>query len=93
MAKDECIECAVPTGPVEASSPAMAERPPGNLPVYRLLTGPDDASFCKRVSAELARGFQLYGPPCLTFDGKRVVAGQAIIWPATLFSSSRPGLN
>lgn len=48
---------------------------------YRLLTGPDDAAFCKRVSDALAEGYQLYGSPALTFDGEKVVAAQAVILP------------
>jgi hypothetical protein len=55
--------------------------PPDGLPVYRLLTGPDDAAFCRRVSDALALGYQLYGDPTLAMDGDRVVAGQALIWP------------
>ena len=31
------------------------------MKVYRYLTGPDDASFCHRVTAELNKGWQLYG--------------------------------
>lgn len=46
---------------------------------YRLLTGADDAEFCRRVSEALCMGYDLHGSPCLTFDGKRVVAGQALI--------------
>ncbi|HUZ67643.1 MAG TPA: DUF1737 domain-containing protein [Beijerinckiaceae bacterium] len=48
--------------------------------VYRYLTGPDDSTFCHRVSEALAKGWTLYGDPTLTFDtGKnRVVCGQAI---------------
>jgi hypothetical protein len=37
--------------------------PPDGLPVYRLLSGPDDAAFCQRVSEALALGYRLYGPP------------------------------
>ncbi|GAB6897800.1 DUF1737 domain-containing protein [Kineosporia succinea] len=48
---------------------------------YRLLTGPDDTSFCERVSAALAEGYVLHGPPTLTFDGTRVIAGQAVVLP------------
>ena len=48
---------------------------------YRLLTGPDDRAFCERVSAALDEGYQLHGPPTLTFDGERVIAGQAIVLP------------
>lgn len=49
--------------------------------LYRYLTGPDDASFCHRVTAELNKGWQLYGQPTLTYDPekKRVICGQAII--------------
>ena len=36
-------------------------RPPDDLPIYRVLTGPDDASFCRRVSAALEMGYQLHG--------------------------------
>ena len=49
--------------------------------IYRLLTGPDDASFCHRVSDALNRGWSLYGSPTLTYDPetKRVICGQAIV--------------
>ena len=46
---------------------------------YRLLTGPDDDAFCRRVSRALAEGYRLYGSPALTFDGTRVVAAQAVV--------------
>lgn len=46
---------------------------------YRLLTGPDDTTFCARVSQALAEGYQLHGSPALTFDGHRVVAAQAVV--------------
>lgn len=54
---------------------------PNDLPAYRLLTGPDDESFCRRVSEALALGYVLYGSPAATFDGKRVIVAQAVIWP------------
>jgi hypothetical protein len=57
------------------------KNPPDGLPAYRLLTGPDDAAFCFRVSAALAQGYRLYGPPAVTFDGKAVIVAQAILWP------------
>ena len=56
--------------------------PPEALPTYRLLTGPDDAAFCWRVSEALALGYQLYGSPAATFNGKDVIVAQAIIWPS-----------
>jgi hypothetical protein len=46
---------------------------------YRVLTGPDDVSFCERVSAALDDGYQLYGGPTLTYDGERVIVGQALV--------------
>jgi hypothetical protein len=55
--------------------------PPDGLPTYRLLTGPDDAAFCRRVSEALALGYKLYGSPAVTFNGKDVIVAQAIIWP------------
>jgi hypothetical protein len=50
-----------------------------NLPRYRLLTGIDDANFCIRVSEALDLGYELYGSPALTFNGKNVIAAQALI--------------
>jgi hypothetical protein len=48
--------------------------------VYRYLTGPDDAEFCKRVTEALSLGWSLYGSATLTFDTVkgRVICGQAI---------------
>ncbi|WP_347900974.1 DUF1737 domain-containing protein [Pseudomonas purpurea] len=58
----------------------MQKSPPEGLPIYRLLTGKDDASFCHRVSEALELGYQLYGSPAATFNGEFVVVAQAIIW-------------
>ena len=58
----------------------LSQNPPDNLPIYRLLTGPDDGSFCRRVSEALALGYKLYGSPSVTFNGQNVVAAQAVIW-------------
>ena len=51
------------------------------MKLYRMLTGPDDAAFCKRVSAALNAGWELHGAPALTFDAVkgRVINGQAIV--------------
>ncbi|SCF34182.1 DUF1737 domain-containing protein [Micromonospora mirobrigensis] len=49
---------------------------------YRLLTGPDDAEFCRRVSTALAEGYRLHGSPAMTFDGQRVVVAQAVVLDA-----------
>lgn len=59
----------------------MNAQPPDGLPVYRVLTGPDDASFCRRVSEALAQGYELHAGPALTHDGDHVVVAQAVIWP------------
>ena len=55
--------------------------PPEGLSAYRLLTGKDDAAFCRRVSEALASGYLLYGSPSATFDGRDVIVAQAIVWP------------
>jgi hypothetical protein len=58
------------------------EIPPDGLPTYRLLSGPDDAAFCYRVSEALALGYKLYDGPAATFNGERVIVAQAVIWPS-----------
>lgn len=57
--------------------------PPDGLPIYRILTGPDDARFCHRVSEALSLGYQLHGSPAATFNGENVIVAQAIVWPST----------
>ncbi len=57
-------------------------QPPDGLPTYRLLTGPDDATFCRRVSEALALGYLLYGSPSAAFNGVNVIVAQAIVWPS-----------
>ena len=49
--------------------------------LYRFLTGPDDSSFCHKVSEALNNGWQLSGTPTLAFDAGRgqMVCGQAVI--------------
>jgi hypothetical protein len=49
--------------------------------VYRLLSGPDDAAFCHRVTEALSRGWKLHGHPAMTFDPVRnsTIVAQAII--------------
>lgn len=51
------------------------------LTVYRYLTGPDDATFCHRVTEALSKGWMLHGGPTLTFDSAqgRVICGQAVV--------------
>ncbi len=49
--------------------------------LYRYLTGPDDSAFCHKVTAAINKGWQLYGPPTLTFDAVqgRTICGQAVM--------------
>lgn len=54
--------------------------PPNGLPRYRVLTGPDDEAFCRRVSEALELGYRLHGSPAVTYDGKFVVVAQAVVW-------------
>lgn len=41
---------------------------PGDLAHYRLLTGPDDSTFCERVSEALSLGWQLNSRHRKTLD-------------------------
>lgn len=58
--------------------------PPNGMPTYRLLTGPDDEIFCRRVSDAIELGYKLYGSPAATFNGLTVIVAQALIWPAAI---------
>ena len=51
------------------------------MKLYRFLTGPDDSSFCHRLSKALSNGWQLYGSPTHTYDHEKkcFIAGQAVI--------------
>jgi hypothetical protein len=55
--------------------------PPNGLPLYRLLTGADDAAFCHPVSEAIALRYLLYGSPAACFNGQNVIPAPAIIWP------------
>lgn len=46
---------------------------------YILLTGIDDEVFCSRVSEKLKDGYELFGSPSVTFNGKNVIAAQALV--------------
>jgi hypothetical protein len=54
---------------------------------YRLITGPDDRTFCERISAALAEGYVLHGSPAATFNGTSVIVAQAVILPAAIASA------
>jgi len=63
-------------------------QPPDGLPIYRLITGVDDAAFCHRVSEALTIGYKLYGSPAATFNGTSVIVAQALIWPSVSMESA-----
>jgi hypothetical protein len=58
-----------------------AAAPQGSFTAYRMLTGPDDAAFCRRVTEALLAGWRLHGPASLAYDAAlgRVICGQAIV--------------
>ena len=68
--------------PSEATGPRLEGVTTDRLPRYRVLTGPDDAAFCYRVSEALDLGYELHGSPALAVqkDGTAIVA-QALLWP------------
>lgn len=57
--------------------------PPHGLPIYRVLTGPDDDQFCRRVSDALELGYQLHEGPTVAFNGEHVIVAQALLWPSS----------
>ncbi len=63
-----------------AAKPAAKVAPVTEAPKrYRLLTGVDDSAFCQKVSDALNSGYELYGSPSVTFNGKNVIAAQAVV--------------
>lgn len=46
---------------------------------YKMLTGVDDSSFCDKVVAHLENGYELYGSPAITFNGKDNIVAQAVV--------------
>jgi hypothetical protein len=49
--------------------------------LYRLLTGPDDVSFCHKVSLALSKGWLLHGAPAYAYDSAagRMMCAQAVV--------------
>ena len=41
------------------------------MKLYRMITGPDDAEFCHRVSQAISTGWELAGSGSLAFDANR----------------------
>jgi len=48
--------------------------------IYRFITGPDDSSFCHRVSKALSEGWSLHGAPSYAFNAAtgEMRCGQAV---------------
>lgn len=48
--------------------------------IYRFLSGPDDSSFCHKVTKALSEGWVLYGEPKYVFDAGagEMRCGQAV---------------
>ena len=49
--------------------------------IYRFLSGPDDSSFCHKVSKALSEGWLLHGGPVYAHDADsgQMRCGQAVI--------------
>ena len=49
--------------------------------LYRFLSGPDDSSFCHKITAALNKGWHLYGSPTYGYDKqtKSMRCGQAVV--------------
>ena len=69
-----------PAAPRAAAKPAAkVSTKPEPKKAYKLLTGIDDSAFCQKVSDALKDGYELYGSPSVTFNGKNVIAAQAVV--------------
>ena len=60
---------------------------------YRLITGKDDANFCKRISKLIEEGYQLYGSPSIIYNGKDIIAAQAVVFPNEQNPIKQEGLS
>ncbi|RWQ52126.1 DUF1737 domain-containing protein [Mesorhizobium sp.] len=51
------------------------------MKLYRFLSGPDDSSFCHKVTAALNKGWHLFGSPTYSYDmeAKIMRCGQAVV--------------
>ena len=49
--------------------------------LYRMITGPDDNTFCHRVSKALSNGWELHGSASLAFDATagKAMCGQPVV--------------
>ncbi len=83
VAKAVVAKAAPKAAPKTAAKPAAkvaAVKPVVEAPKrYKVLTGIDDSQFCARVSEALDNGYELFGAPAATFNGKNVILAQAIV--------------
>ena len=51
------------------------------MKLYRFLSGPDDSSFCHKVTAALNKGWQLAGSPTYAYNALTgtMQCGQAVV--------------
>ena len=51
------------------------------MKLYRFLSGPDDSSFCHKVTAALNKGWHLFGSPTYSYNAetKSMMCGQAVV--------------
>jgi hypothetical protein len=50
---------------------------------YRLITGRDDADFCRRVSEWIGCGYVPHGNPTMAVRRGVATVGQALVWPTS----------
>lgn len=65
---------------------------PEDLPVYRLIVETDIEVFSRRVTESLDMGYELYGSPAITYDGKSTVAAQAVLFHGSRQTSTGVGI-
>lgn len=50
------------------------------MKLYRFLSGPDDSSFCHKVTAALNKGWHLFGSPTYAYDKQTKSCAAARPW-------------
>jgi hypothetical protein len=79
VAKAATAKAPVRRPAAKPAAPAAAPATPDYTKPYKMLTGIDDSEFCDKVSRHLNNGYELYGSPTSTFNGKNVIVGQAVV--------------
>lgn len=60
------------------------------MQVYRFLTGPDETSFCRKVTEALQKGWQLHGSPSVSNGPYGTVCGQAVVKDVPAYDPKKP---